>query len=103
MNGEHQKRHNPHGVAPETLKTVLLLVDVINDFDFPQGEKLLRFALPAARRIAALKTRLLKRGIPAIYVNDNFGQWQSDFEKLLSAGIAHPTPGISYQRNSRRV
>jgi hypothetical protein len=58
MNGEHQKRHNPHGVAPETLKTVLLLVDVINDFDFPQGEKLLRFALPAARRIAALKTRL---------------------------------------------
>jgi hypothetical protein len=32
------KRRNPHGVAPETLKTVLLLVDVINDFDFPQTE-----------------------------------------------------------------
>ena len=73
MNGNTKKRRDPHSVAPETSKTVLLLVDVINDFDFPQGEKLLRFALPAARRIAALKTRLLKRGIPAIYVNDNFG------------------------------
>jgi hypothetical protein len=40
--------------------------NVINDFDYPQGEKLLRFALPAVRRIAALKTRLRKRGIPAI-------------------------------------
>jgi hypothetical protein len=56
MNGKTKKR--PYGIASETSKTVLLLVDVINDFDFPEGEKLLRFALPAARRIAALKTRL---------------------------------------------
>jgi hypothetical protein len=46
LNGNTKKRHAPHGVAPETLKKVLLLVDVINDFDFPRGEKLLRFALP---------------------------------------------------------
>jgi hypothetical protein len=64
MNGNTKKRHAPHGVAPETLKTVLLLVDVINDFDFPRGEKLLRFALPAARRIAALKTRLRNAASP---------------------------------------
>jgi hypothetical protein len=64
MNGNTKKRHAPHGVAPETLKTGLLLIDVINDFDFPQGEKLLRFALPAARRIAALKTRLRNAASP---------------------------------------
>lgn len=67
--------------------SILLLVDVINDFDFPQGEKLLRFALPAARR-AALKTRLRKRGIPAIYVNDDFGRWQSDFKKQVERCIS---------------
>ncbi len=55
--------------------TALLLVDVINDFDFEDSAKLLRHALPAAERIAALKKRLRARGIPAIYVNDNFGQW----------------------------
>jgi hypothetical protein len=62
-------------------------------------------ALRPARRPSHCRAEnaVPQRGIPAIYVNDNFGRWQSDFEKLLSAGIAHPTPGISYQWNSRRV
>ncbi len=33
----------------------LVLIDVINDFDFPRAAALLRYALPAAQRIAALK------------------------------------------------
>ena len=98
MNGNTKKRRDPHSVAPETSKTVLLLVDVINDFDFPQGEKLLRFALPAARRVAALKTRLRKRGIPAIYVNDNFGRWQSDFKKQVERCISEAAPGSEVAR-----
>ena len=77
---------------------MLLLVDVINDFDFPQGEKLLRFALPAARRIAALKTRLRKRGIPTIYVNDNFGRWQSEFKKQVERCISEAAPGAEVAR-----
>ncbi len=36
-----------------------------------------------ARRIAALKRRAKAAGIPAIYVNDNFGRWQSDFTKVV--------------------
>lgn len=69
------KPRDPDGCTPDQSENVLLLVDVINDFDFPKGEKLLRYARPAARRIAALKQRLRGRGIPAIYVNDNFGRW----------------------------
>jgi nicotinamidase-related amidase len=52
--------------------------------NFPDGEDLLRHALPAARRIAALKKRCDDAGIPAVYVNDNFGKWRSDFKKLVS-------------------
>jgi nicotinamidase-related amidase len=37
-----------------------------------------------ATQIAALKRRAKHAGIPAIYVNDNFGRWQSDFAKLLA-------------------
>jgi nicotinamidase-related amidase len=36
-----------------------------------------------AEKIAALKKRARAAGIPTIYVNDNFGRWQSDFNKLL--------------------
>lgn len=61
----------------------LLLIDVINDFAFPEGPQLLRYALPAARRIAKLKSRLTSKGIPIIYVNDNFGRWRSDFAQQV--------------------
>lgn len=70
---------DPHGCIAETSETALLLIDVISPFDFPEAGNLLRFALPAAQRIAALKKRLRAAGIPAIYLNDNFGRWQSDF------------------------
>jgi nicotinamidase-related amidase len=59
-------------IDPST--TAFLLVDVINDFDFPESEKLLQTAIPAARKIATLKKRLLGKGVPAIYVNDNFNR-----------------------------
>ncbi|MEO8350588.1 MAG: isochorismatase family protein [Chthoniobacteraceae bacterium] len=92
------KPRNPHGVAPERAETVLLLVDGINDFDFPEGDKLLRFALPAARRIAALKKRLRKRGVLAIYVNDNFGRWQSDFKKQVERCVNEDAAGAEVAR-----
>lgn len=72
-----------HGSAPDKSTVALLLIDVINDFDFPEGDQLLRFALPMAERIAKLKARLTAAGIPTIYVNDNFGRWRSDFQAFV--------------------
>jgi nicotinamidase-related amidase len=68
-----------HGNAPDKARTALILIDVINDLEFPEGDQLLRFALPMAKRLVALKRRAKSAGIPAIYVNDNFGRWQSNF------------------------
>src|SRR6187549_488282 len=61
----------------------LVLVDVVNHFEFPDGKSILRQALAIAPGLARLKKRARKAGIPAIYVNDNFGQWRSDQSKLL--------------------
>ena len=82
-----------HGNAPDNSPVALLLIDVINDLEFEGGEKLLRHALPAARRIAAFKKRCAAAGIPAIYVNDNFGKWRSDFKKLISHCLNDNTRG----------
>jgi nicotinamidase-related amidase len=68
-----------HGNAPDKSDVALILIDVINALDFAEGEQLLRNALPMAQRIAALKERARRHGVPAIYVNDNFGRWRSDF------------------------
>ncbi|HEX3186085.1 MAG TPA: isochorismatase family cysteine hydrolase [Pyrinomonadaceae bacterium] len=78
------RSHDLHGSAPDKSNAALLLIDVINDFDFPEAEQLLRLALPAAKNIAALKRRAKDAGIPVIYVNDNFGRWRSDFKKIVA-------------------
>ena len=72
-----------HGNAPDKSDVALLIIDVINDLDFPEGEALLEHALPMARQIAALKRRAKEAGIPVIYVNDNFGRWQSNFNNQV--------------------
>lgn len=66
-------------------KTALLIVDMIADFKFKDGEKLFNNALPVAKRIAHLKDRANRSSIPVIYVNDNYGQWKNDFAATLRA------------------
>ncbi len=67
----------------DSSRSALLLIDVINDFDFPGSAGLVRSALPASRRISRLRTRARKAGLPVIYVNDNFGRWRSDFRQQV--------------------
>ncbi len=74
---------NLHGNVPDTAEAALVLIDVINDLEFPEGDELLRYARPMAERIAALKRRAKGAGLPTIYVNDNFGRWQSDFNRQV--------------------
>ena len=78
-----KKNVDLHGSAPDKHKIALLLVDVINDFDFPEADQLLRYARPMAKRLLRLKQRAQEAGIPVIYVNDNFGRWKSDFRHTV--------------------
>jgi len=77
------KNQDLHGNAPDKSDTALLLIDVINDLEFAEGETLLKHALPMARQLLKLKQRAKAVGVPAIYVNDNFGRWQSDFTRQV--------------------
>ena len=67
----------------EHTNIALILIDVINDFQFDDGEQLLAHALPAAKNIANLKERAKMYNIPFIYVNDNFKNWDLDFVDLV--------------------
>ena len=78
------KSEDLHGNVPDNAGAALLLIDVINDFEFEGGAELLQQALPVGRNIAELKRRAKQHGIPVIYVNDNFGKWRSDLNKIVS-------------------
>lgn len=72
-----------HGSAPDRCSVALLLIDWINDLEFPSGERLLKRALPAAKATARLRARARRAGVPVIYCNDNFGRWRSDFRSTV--------------------
>ncbi len=76
-----------HRAAPDQSAVAVLLVDVINDFDFPEADQLLTTALPAAGRIAELRLRAEAARVPVIYVNDNFGRWRSDFNTTVDHAL----------------
>src|SRR4030095_8533681 len=78
-----QKNINLRGSAPDKHRIALLLIDVINDFDFPEADQLLKYARPMAQNLLRLKRRAQKAGVPVIYVNDNFGRWKSDFRRTV--------------------
>ena len=81
-------RHKSH--------VALLLIDVINHFEFPEGKDILLRALAIAPPLERLKKRARAAGIPTIYVNDNFGQWRSDARKLLQYCLRPEARGLHF-------
>jgi nicotinamidase-related amidase len=74
-----------HGSAPDQHPDALLIIDLISDFEFPDGDRLQRNSKPLIEPLLRLKTRAHAAGVPVIYVNDNRGRWQSD----RSSFVAH--------------
>ena len=88
-----QRNDDLHGNVPDHQPVALLVVDVLNDFDFPDAGELLKKAPTLAKNIAALKRRCRNVGIPAIYANDNRGKWRSDASDLVKECLRDDAPG----------
>jgi len=64
--------------APDFSPVVLLVVDMLSDFESDEMAGLYSSAMRAAKKIARLRERLAKAGIPVLFINDNQGRWRSD-------------------------
>ena len=62
----------------------LLIIDTINDLEFPGGEEVLPWALKLAANLSHFCPRVRRADLPVIYVNDNFGHWHSSFEEVYA-------------------
>jgi nicotinamidase-related amidase len=72
-----------HALPPDRSKAVLLILDMISDFRFPDGADVARAARRIAPRIRRLRDRAERAGIATVYVNDNAGRWRSDLTELM--------------------
>ncbi len=60
---------------------------------FRNPTQLLKFAIPMAKKIAALATRARAANMPVIYINDNFGRWRSDFKAIVKHCASEQSAG----------
>jgi nicotinamidase-related amidase len=86
----------PDGKPRQKSRAALLLIDVINHFEYPDGNRILRNARAIGPRLAKLKKRAKSGGLPVLYVNDNFGQWRSDAGKLVDYCLRPEAPGRAF-------
>src|SRR4051812_13000805 len=81
---QHPKRGSARNRVSLRRGDALVIIDTINDLEFPGGEKVLPWALKLAGRLSAFRAAARHAAIPVIYVNDNFGHWRSDFLQVYA-------------------
>jgi nicotinamidase-related amidase len=67
--------------------TALVVVDMINSYDHPDAEKLTKSVEQALPKMVELVKRAAGEDVTTIYVNDNFGAWNSNREELVEAAL----------------
>ncbi len=71
-------------------RTALIVIDMINAYDFPDAEKL----IPSAEKAVPVMVEEIERArdedVLTVYVNDNFGQWRSSSADIVEEAKASP-------------
>ena len=70
----------------------LLVVDMLNPYDHPEAEELAERVAEALPGVETLLRRADEADAPVVYVNDNYGDWNSSSEQLAKQAQAgrHP-------------
>ncbi len=63
--------------------SALLIIDIINDFQFKHGKALAEKTVTICPNIVKIKEMMLKKERPVIYINDHYNLWQADYDKIM--------------------
>jgi nicotinamidase-related amidase len=64
--------------------TALIMIDLINDFNFKHGPQLSKNTLNIIDNIVALKQFFISNKLPVIYVNDNYQVWTGNYVDIVN-------------------
>jgi nicotinamidase-related amidase len=65
------------------IRPALIIIDMINNFDFSHGPILSKKATRIAISIQILKNQFNEKNLPVIFINDHYNLWQADFHKII--------------------
>ena len=64
-------------------KSALVVIDMLNAYDFEDAEALAEHVREVLPNVKHLIERASEEDVPIIYVNDNYGDWNSSADELL--------------------
>jgi nicotinamidase-related amidase len=64
-------------------RPALLIIDMINNFDFIHGHILAEKALKIAGPIKELKDQFNQQQLPVVFINDHYNLWQADYHTII--------------------
>jgi nicotinamidase-related amidase len=76
------------------MATAVCVIDMLNAYDFEDADLLTANVEPVVKPIAALIARAQDEGAEVIYVNDNYGDWNSSREELAERAMAGRRPDL---------
>ena len=76
------------------MPSALVVIDMLNQYDFEDADRLAASAADAVPNIAKLLERAADEDIPVIYVNDNYGDWNSSADELVQRGVEGERPDL---------
>jgi nicotinamidase-related amidase len=69
---------------PHNSKSALLIIDILNPFDFDHGSTLAKHTEKIVEPLKTLRNVCQKKQIPVIYINDHYNLWQADLKKIYN-------------------
>jgi nicotinamidase-related amidase len=76
------------------MKTALVVIDMLNAYDFEDADRLAESARKAVPNIRRLIERADAEDVPIVYVNDNYGDWNSSAEQLVESALRGRFPDL---------
>jgi nicotinamidase-related amidase len=74
--------------------TALLVIDLLNAYEHDDADRLAQSVEQVVPTVAALMERARGKGVPVIYVNDNYGDWNSSAEELADRALSGRRPEL---------
>jgi nicotinamidase-related amidase len=75
-------------------RSAVIVVDMLNPYEHEDADRLVESVEGVVEPIAGLVKRAAKQGAEIIYVNDNYGDWNSSQEELAEAALSGRRPDL---------
>jgi nicotinamidase-related amidase len=91
---EREPRRQRRREEDDGSQTALLVIDMLNSYDHDEAEELTTSVEDMVGNVRELVRRARDEDVPVVYVNDNYGDWNSSVQELAQRACEGERPDL---------